>query len=101
MLEFIASIIFVGSLGLLVLMLLRKMPALAKLPQNGRSGIQKHQLIVKIEEKAEQMLVYFKRQIILHKLLSKAKCWILKLEVRIDHLLHKIRKNAQKLDRPS
>ncbi|MEK7562101.1 MAG: hypothetical protein AAB509_00270 [Patescibacteria group bacterium] len=99
MLEFIVSIIFVVSFGGLLLILARKIPALVTMPQNGKTGIKKHRIILDVENKIKEILVYFEKQIYLHKLLSFIKIMILKAEVQVDHLLHKIRKKVQKIDK--
>ncbi|MEK7080285.1 MAG: hypothetical protein AAB925_00430 [Patescibacteria group bacterium] len=99
MLELIFSVIFIISFGGVLLILARKIPALITLPQNGRTGIKKHRLILDVEEKIKEAFIYFEKQILLHKLLSWVKCLTLKAETRIDHLLHSIRKKAQQVDK--
>jgi len=94
--ESIALIIFVVSLGGVLIMLEKKMPALSSLPQNGTTGIKKHKIILDIENKFKDFILFFKNQIFFHKLLSWIKVITLKIETRVDHLLHKIRKKAQK-----
>lgn len=81
-------------------MLYRKIPALVELPQNGHHGIKKPKLVRDLEKKIKEThFNIFKKQMFLHKLLSKTKVWILKTETKIDNLLHGIRKNAQELDK--
>ena len=76
------------------------MPALVTLPQNGHHGFKKSEKMVAIEKKIKKFhFDFFRKQVYLHKLLSFAKVWILKLETQIDHLLHGIRKKAQELDK--
>ena len=100
MVQLIVFIIFIISFGGLVFILYRKIPVLIELPQNGHHGIKKPELIKKIEKKLkEHHFNIFEKKAPLHKLLSKTKCWILKTETKIDHLLHGIRKNAQELDK--
>ncbi len=99
MAELILSIIFVLSFGAVLLIFARKMPVLVTLPKNGRTGIKKHQIILDTENKIKEILIYFEKQILLHKFLSWIKCMTLKAEVKIDHLLHSIRRKAQQIDR--
>ena len=96
--ESIFLAIFVCSIGGALIILVRKMPVLNTLPQNGTTGIKKHQYILEIENKIKNVLVYFEKQIFLHKLLSWVKVLTLKIETRVDHLLHKIRTKAQEVD---
>jgi hypothetical protein len=91
--------IFVASLGGTLLILLRKMPTLNTLPENGSIGIKKHQYIVEIENKIKDILITFEKQVFFHKILSWIKVITLKIEVNVDHLLHSIRKKAQEIDR--
>lgn len=99
MAELIAAIIFILSFAGLVLLLARKMPVLNTLPQNGTTGIKKHHYILELETKIKDIFVAFEKQIYLHKLLSWTKVLILKIETKIDHLLHGIRKKAQQVDK--
>ncbi|MFA5947739.1 MAG: hypothetical protein WC806_02095 [Candidatus Gracilibacteria bacterium] len=99
MIESIILIIFLLSLGGVLLILARKMPVLNSLPQNGTTGIKKHHIIADLEIKIKDILIYFEKQIFLHKLLSWVKVIALKIETRTDALLHKIRKNAQQIDK--
>jgi len=99
MLELIFLIIFIVSFGGVLLILARKITVLVTLPQNGRTGIKKHQIILDVENKIKEAFIYFEKQILLHKLLSWVKCMTLKAEVKIDHLLHSIRKKAQQVDK--
>ena len=80
-------------------MLARKIPVLNSLPQNGSIGIKKHHIILDIENRIKEILVSFEKQIFLHKLLSKLKVIILKIETKIDALLHGIRRKAQQIDK--
>jgi len=95
MIELIALIIFIISFGGIILILVRKMPVLVKLPQNGTTGIKEHRIFLSIEERIKKIFNIFEKQIILHKILSFAKVIILKTETKIDHLLHKIRKKVK------
>ena len=90
-LEFIALIIFVLSLCGAIYILVRKIPALNTLPQTGASGIRGHHFILGVEEKIKQLLAAFEKQIFLHKFLSWVKVMTLRIETRVDNLLHRIR----------
>ena len=89
--ELIILAILICSLGGTFYILVRKIPVLNELPINGGSGIKKHRIIIGAEDKVKNILVAFKKQIFLHKILSWTKVITLKIETRIDHLLHKIR----------
>ncbi len=99
LIESIILAIFVCSFGGAMLILARKMPVLNSLPQNGTTGIKKHQIILDVENKIKDFFLALKKQIFLHKFLSWVKCMTLKVEVKVDHLLHIIRRKAQKVDR--
>ena len=99
MIELIILIIFICSLGGVLFILARKIPVLVELPQNGASRFSKHKIILKIEERFKDFYNLFKKQIILHKFLSWVKCQTLKIETKIDSLLHKIRKKAQQAEK--
>jgi hypothetical protein len=95
MIELIASVIFILSLGGIIFILARKVPVLVRLPQNGTSGIKDHRMFLSAKEKIKDIYFGFKKQVSLHKFLSFAKVTVLKIETQIDHLLHKIRKEAK------
>ena len=97
--ESIISAILVCSFGGILLILVRKFPILNSLPQNGTAGIRDHHVVLKIETRIKDVLVIFKKQIFLHKFLSWVKVMTLKIETKIDSSLHKIRKNAQQIDK--
>lgn len=100
MVELITFIIFSISVFGIGFIVVRKMPVLAGLPQNGHHGFKKPALMIKVEKKIKEHHFYlFKKQMWLHRLLSFAKVWILKIETKIDYLLHGIRKKAQELDK--
>lgn len=101
MVELIVFIIFVMSLGGAVFILVRKMPVLNALPAHGTTGIKKHQVILDIEHKIKEAFIFFEKQIIMHKLLSWVKVMTLKIETKVDILLHRIRKKAQEVDKKS
>lgn len=95
--ESVILVIFIISFGGLLFMMFRKIPKLNTLPRNGTTGIKKHHFILETEEKIKNIFIAFEKQIWLHKLLSWLKVFILKIETRVDHLLHKIRqKNKTK-----
>jgi len=95
MLELIIFIIFILSLGGVLFISYRKFSVLTALPKNGNIGLRNYKIISKLENKIKKIFLAFEKQIWLHKFLSWIKCLILKIEVRIDHLLHNIRKKAQ------
>jgi hypothetical protein len=99
--ETIVLIIFVCSLVGVLFILARKIPNLNLLPHNGTTGIRKHQIILNVETKIKNFFVFFEKQIFMHKFLSFVKVMTLKIETRIDVLLHKIRKKAQQVDKNS
>ena len=100
MLQLIAFITFVISLLAVLFILYTKMPVLNALPKNGHHGIKKHKLIAKIENNIkDKYFHFFEKQMLLHKVLSKSRIWILKIERKIGELLYGIRKKAQELDR--
>ena len=99
MTELILTIILILSLIGLTIILTRKIPALNTLSHNGTTGIKKHHYILEIENKIKDILISFEKQIYLHKLLSWVKVMTLKIEIKVDKLLHKIRKNAQEVDK--
>jgi len=99
MVESIISIIFVVSFGGVLFILARKLPVLSSLPQNGTTGIRKHHSILHVENKIKDFFLFFEKQIFLHKFLSWVKVMTLKIETKVDHSLHNIRKKAQKIDK--
>ena len=100
MIQLIALSIFIVSLAVVVFMLNRKIPVLVKLPQDGHHGLKKHKIILNTEKKIKDFhFNFFKKQIYLHKFLLIVKVLTLKIETKIDALLHGIRKKAQQLDK--
>lgn len=95
MIQFIALIIFIISFGGVIFMVAKKLPILLQLPQSGSAGIRDHKFILHFEEKIKNVFTIFEKQIIIHKLLSWAKVVVLKIETRIDQLLHGIRRKAK------
>lgn len=100
MLETIFLIIFLFSVLTIAFLLLRKIPLLVQLPENGHHGFKKHALVLKVEQKIKETYFHwFAKKMLLHRLLSQFRIWILKLEKQTDELLHGIRKNAQELEK--
>jgi hypothetical protein len=95
MIELIFFIIFVLSFVGILYILIKKIPVLNTMPQNGNAGIREHHYVQDIERKIKEIIKNFEKQNFLHKFLSFAKVMILRLEIRIDKLLHKVRKKAQ------
>lgn len=100
MIQLIAFIIFIVSLIMVAFILVRKMPALAGLPKNGHHGVRKHSLIADAEKRIREFhFHFFSKQMLLHTILSKFRILTLRMERKIDTLLHGIRKKAQELDK--
>jgi len=103
MLELIILIIFVISFGGVLFILARNVPLLVSLSHNGTSGIKEHirghKISAWVRKTEKNIFSFFKKQIFLHKILSWTKVMALKVETRVDHLLHKIRKKAQQVDK--
>jgi len=100
MIQLITLLIFIVSSLVVVFMLNRKIPVLIKLPQDGHHGLKKHKIILTTEKKIKDFhFNFFKKQIYLHKFLLIVKVLTLKIETKIDALLHGIRKKAQQLDK--
>ena len=100
MAQLIAFIIFIISVLGIVFVVLKKAPVLVGLPKNGHHGFKKPEIITKIQKKIKaQYFHFFEKQMFLHKLLSWVKIAALKIETKVDALLHGIRKKAQELDR--
>lgn len=98
MVQLIAFIIFLVSTLVVAFMLVKKIPVLAELPQNGHHGIKKPAVVADIEKKVKDFhFHFFKKQMLLHKVLSFSKVWILKIENKIDVLLHGVRKKSQEV----
>jgi len=95
----IILIIFILSFGGVLFILARKMPALVDLPQNGVGGIKDHRLFVALQDKIKNIVIAFEKQIFFHKFLSWVKVMTLKIETKVDKLLHGIRKKAQQVDK--
>lgn len=100
MIQLITFIIFLISVLGIIFILAKKIPALIQLPQNGHHGFKKPAKVASLEKKIrDKYFHFFEKQMLLQKLLSKARVWILKIERKIDILLHGIRKKAQELDK--
>ncbi len=100
MLQLISFIIFLVSVAVIAMILVRKIPTLKTLPENGHHGFKKHDLVVKLENKIKETYFHwFSKKMLLHRILSQFRLWVLKLEKKTDELLHGIRKNAQELEK--
>jgi len=100
MFELIATIIFILSLCGIFVIVFRKAPVLATLPKNGTMGFKKHRVVSDIEKKIKSVhFDLFVKQLLLHKTLSWVKVMTLKIETRLDAVLHRIRKKAQEIDK--
>jgi len=75
------------------------MPVLNTLSQNGTTGLKNHHYILRLEKRIKEILIYFEKQIFLHKLLSWVKVMTMRIETKIDASLHKIRRKAQQVDK--
>ena len=95
MIKLIIFIIFISSISGILYIFYKKIPVLTTLPKNGNIGFKEHKIILKAEGKIKKFYDIFEKQIWLHKFLSWIKCLILKIEVKIDYLLHSLRKNQQ------
>jgi len=91
MLQLIVAIILLISLAGLIVIVVRKLPALVVLPQTGVMGIKDHKIILKLREVIKQKLVIFEKQIFIQKILSWIKVITLKIETKVDKMLHGIR----------
>ena len=100
MIELISFIIFLVSITAIAFILFKKIPVLISLPENGHHGFKKHELVVKVETKIKETYFHwFSKKMLLHRILSRFRLWVLKLEKKTDELLHGIRKNAQELEK--
>lgn len=90
--ESIILAIFVLSFGGVIYILVKKMPEVSLLPQNQGVGIREHKIFLGFENRLKGFINFFQKQIFFHKLLSWVKVITLKIEVRVDKMLHKIRK---------
>jgi len=97
--ELIFLIIFIFSFAGVLFILARKVSVLNSLPQTGITGIRKHHIILDVENRIKEILISFEKQVLFHKLLSKIKVITLRIETKIDIMLHKIRKKAQEVDK--
>jgi hypothetical protein len=96
MVELIFLFIFVISFGGVLFILARKIPVLVTMPQNGKTGIKKHRIILEAENKIKNFFSAFEKPILMHRLLSWVKVMTLKIETKVDGLLHDIRKKQKK-----
>jgi len=95
--ELIAQIIFVGSLVGIGIILIRKIPLLAELPEKIEETPREN-LWLKLKERMKNIPVLksFSFEIFLQKLLSKVRILTLKIENKMGLWLQKLRKRAQK-----
>jgi len=99
MLELIASIILLVSLVGIFFIISRKVSVLSAMPQNGDHGFKKPELLARVQNTIKaHHFHFFEKQMLLHRILSFVKIWTLRIETKIDTLLHGIRKKAQELD---
>jgi len=100
MIQLIVLLVLTASLIGILFILYRKIPVLVQLPHNGHHGFKKSKFIANIEKKIRNThFHFFEKQMLLHKILSWVKVWTLRVETKIDTLLHGIRKKAQELDK--
>lgn len=92
LIDSIVLAILVCSIGGALIILVRKIPVLIALPHHGTTGLRKHRLVIDYQEKVKNILEAFEKQVFLHKLLSWVKIMTLRIEVKVDHLLHDIRR---------
>lgn len=99
MVQLIAFIILFGSLLGILFILLKKIPSLVQLPQQGL-GMKDFQSIRDIRGRiGDAYTNFFEKQMLLHRLLSKLKVFVLKMERTIDASLHGIRKKTQEAEK--
>ncbi len=89
MLELIALIILVISVGGIVLILTKKIPVLVQMPTIPE-GIQKENIFNAFKNKIKSI---FPDKIIILKILSKIRIFVLKIEKYVDSCLQRIREN--------
>lgn len=100
MVEIIFSTIFLVSILAIGFILFKKIPLLIDLPENGHHGFKKHARVLELEHKIKETYFHwFSKKMLLHRILSQFRLWVLKLEKKTDELLHGIRKNAQELEK--
>lgn len=99
MIESIVLIIFVISFGGVLFILARKIPALNNLPYSSDIGSEGRTVFGDFGNRVKSFFAVFEKQILMHKFLSWVKVMTLKIETKVDHLLHKIRKKAQQIDK--
>jgi len=95
MLELIALIIFILSLGGILFISYKKIPVLNTLPQNGNTGFKSQEIVLRVENKIKNFFSIFEKHKLLHKFLFSVKCIVSRTETQIDHWLRNLRKKAQ------
>jgi len=98
MIELISTIILVGSLLGIAVILFRKIPALAELPEVSAESFNWKKPILKLKEKAKTLNPFksFSSEIFLQKILSKIRILTLRTENKTATYLQKLRERAQK-----
>ncbi|MEK7124157.1 MAG: hypothetical protein AAB877_00520 [Patescibacteria group bacterium] len=97
MIQLIAFIIFLVSIGIVIFILYKKFPILNELPHDGHHGIKKPKFVSDIEHSIkENYRHFFKNRAILHKPFSKLWILTLKFERMVHDALTDIRKRTQK-----
>ena len=98
MIELIATIILVGSLLGIAVILFRKIPALAELPEVSAESFNWKKPILKLKEKTKTLNPFksFSSEIFLQKILSKIRILTLRTENKTATYLQKLRERAQK-----
>ena len=92
MIELIATIILICSLGGIAIILLRKTPILIELPKTVEKA-QKESLTLRLRGKMKN--TFPPKEIILQKILSRFRILTLKTEKKTDSLLQSLRKKTQ------
>ena len=91
MLEIIAIIIFLISVGGIALIIYRKIPLLLQLPKTKEVSQPEDSFVLQLKESAKEMIPDKKN---LQKILSKIRILTLKAEKFIDTILQKLRKKS-------
>jgi hypothetical protein len=95
MLQLIVAIILLISLIGLVVIIIRKLPVLVVLPQIGSASVKDFKFVEIIRDLVKSKMVIFEKKIFVQKFLSWVKVMTLKIETKVDKMLHGIRKKSQ------
>lgn len=97
MTELIVTIILIGSLSGMAVIIFRKIPAIAELPET-RFEFDWREKVNRIKEKIKSWKYFekFSLEIFLQKILSKIRILTLKVEHKLGSWLQKLRERAQK-----